>query len=405
MSSLQAAGPATIIAGFPHPVVTKIIGRPTFSQIQKFNKKLKANAASVPTTLGGGLLGHLGLLLTPAEYATVTNAQFMFPVNPGLGAEVPQTSTAAQTGHLVRTHQALKHTYDTCVNVETALKQQIIHAVENAFISALENEHTGYNAVTAKQIMDHLFTTCGQISNEAMEDNDKTFKKQFDIDEPIENLWMRVKHCVQFAEQGQAPYSAEQILRNVKRLFEQKGVFEIDLREFENLPIAQQTYATFKDRMTKAYDKYQERQKLTTAAGGYHTAHATLMEQLDNVTETTIQQINNMGENTNQAITELANAAQTDRTKIDTLTTLVQQQQTLLQKILEQQPTAPVITTHWNNNKPFSFYCHTHGYGTNPKHTSATCNRPGPNHDKTATAKNTKGGNTRFQRRYNQNKM
>ena len=182
-------------------------------------------------------------------------------------------------------------------------------------------------------------------------------------------------------------------------------MFEIDLREFENLPIAQQTYATFKDRMTKAYDKYQERQKLTTAAGGYHTAHATLMEQLDNVTETTIQQINNMGENTNQAITELANAAQTDRTKIDTLTTLVQQQQVLLQRILEQQPTAPVVTTEIDKNKPFIFYCHTHGYGTNPKHTSETCKRPGPNHDKTATAKNTKGGNTRFQRRYNQNKM
>ena len=37
-----------------------------------------------------------------------------------------------------------------------------------------------------------------------------------------------------------------------------------------------------------------------------------------------------MGENTNHAITELANEAQTDRTKIDTLTTLVQQQQQLL---------------------------------------------------------------------------
>ena len=259
-------------------MVTKIIERPTFAQIRKLNKQLKANAASVPTTLGGGTLGHLRLLLTPAEYATVSNTPFLRPANPGLNATVPNGATSAQTGHLVRTHQALKHTYDTCNNVDTALKQQIIHAVENAFISALENEHTGYNAVTARQIINHLFTTCGHISNKAMEDNDKTFKKQFDINEPIENLWMRVKNCVQFAEQGQTPYSAEQILRNVKRLFEQKGVFEIDLREFENLPSAQQTYATFKDRMTKAYDKYQERQKLTTAAGGYYTAHATLME-------------------------------------------------------------------------------------------------------------------------------
>ena len=48
---------------------------------------------------------------------------------------------------------------------------------------------------------------------------------------------MRIKQCVQFAEQGQTPYLEEQISRNVKRLFEEKELFEIDLREFENLPI------------------------------------------------------------------------------------------------------------------------------------------------------------------------
>ena len=76
--------------------------------------------------------------------------------------------------------------------------------------------------------------------------------------------------------------------------------------------------------MTSAFDKYQEKQKMTTAAGGYHTAHATLAEQLDNVSATTIQQINNIGETTNHAITNLANAAQMDRSKIDTLTTMMQ---------------------------------------------------------------------------------
>lgn len=86
MSVLQASEPATIIAGFPNPVPTKIIGRPAFLQIQKLYKQLKANAASVPTTLGGEPLGHLGLLLTPAEYATVSNTPFARPANPGLTA-------------------------------------------------------------------------------------------------------------------------------------------------------------------------------------------------------------------------------------------------------------------------------------------------------------------------------
>ena len=71
-----------------------------------------------------------------------------------------------------------------------------MHAVDSAYISALENEHTGYNAVTVKKIIDHVFKTCGRISNESLKENDKTFKKQFDIDEPIENLWMQIKQCV-----------------------------------------------------------------------------------------------------------------------------------------------------------------------------------------------------------------
>lgn len=175
----------------------------------------------------------------------------------------------------MQTHRVLKHTYDTCANIETAIKKQIIHAVENTYISALENEHTGYHAVTAKDMIDHLFATCGHISNDAIEDNDKKFENPFDIDEPIENLWTRVKQCIQFAEQGQTPYTAEQILRNVKRLFKQKGVFDIDLCKFIRQPPQNQTYANFKTAMTTAYDKYYEKQKMATAAGGYHATNTT----------------------------------------------------------------------------------------------------------------------------------
>ena len=66
----------------------------------------------------GGTLGHLGLLLTAAEYATVSNTLFARPANPGLPANIPQGATAAQIGYLVQTHQVLKHTYDTYANVK-----------------------------------------------------------------------------------------------------------------------------------------------------------------------------------------------------------------------------------------------------------------------------------------------
>ena len=43
--------------------VTPIVGEPTYATLKTLKDQLKANAASVPTTLGGGNHGYLGLIL------------------------------------------------------------------------------------------------------------------------------------------------------------------------------------------------------------------------------------------------------------------------------------------------------------------------------------------------------
>ena len=107
---MKAPDPATIVEGFPNPIIPKISGKPNFEQLQQLVKLLKQNAASVATTLGGGLLGHLGILLTILEYATVSNTPFAPPPNPGLSPVVPQGTTAAQTGFIIRQHDVILET-------------------------------------------------------------------------------------------------------------------------------------------------------------------------------------------------------------------------------------------------------------------------------------------------------
>ena len=63
---------ADIIKGFPNPELTKIRGKPSRAKIIQMEKELKANASSVETQLGGGANGHLGLMMTAADYATWT---------------------------------------------------------------------------------------------------------------------------------------------------------------------------------------------------------------------------------------------------------------------------------------------------------------------------------------------
>ena len=59
---------------FEHPVLNKIRGEPTYETLHNKKNELKSNASSIPTTLGGGNNGYLGMILTPAEYHRIAPA-------------------------------------------------------------------------------------------------------------------------------------------------------------------------------------------------------------------------------------------------------------------------------------------------------------------------------------------
>ena len=69
---------------FQHKVLTKIHGKPTYETLENVLTELKANASSVPSTLGGGQHGHLGLLLPAARYIALAHTvPWISPGNPG----------------------------------------------------------------------------------------------------------------------------------------------------------------------------------------------------------------------------------------------------------------------------------------------------------------------------------
>ena len=67
---------------FELPTLTKIHGEPTYFQLKELRNALKSNATGVTTDIGGGH-GHLGLVLTPAEYATISAVAYNRPAHPG----------------------------------------------------------------------------------------------------------------------------------------------------------------------------------------------------------------------------------------------------------------------------------------------------------------------------------
>ena len=69
---------------FEYPVLIKIHKQPDYQSLKTIKDELKANATTVPTELGGGAYGHLGLVLTPEEYNNVAElTPYVRPEHPG----------------------------------------------------------------------------------------------------------------------------------------------------------------------------------------------------------------------------------------------------------------------------------------------------------------------------------
>ena len=71
-----------IVEGFPHPIITPMIGIPTYEAIAEIHIKLNSNVAYVYSEYGNGTLGLLLFTATPAVHNTLTGVLFVVPLDP-----------------------------------------------------------------------------------------------------------------------------------------------------------------------------------------------------------------------------------------------------------------------------------------------------------------------------------
>ena len=69
---------------FIHSTLTKVHGELTFSSLKTLKQELKANASWVTSELGGGVHGHLGLVLNQIEYLLISALTYTQPLHLGI---------------------------------------------------------------------------------------------------------------------------------------------------------------------------------------------------------------------------------------------------------------------------------------------------------------------------------
>jgi hypothetical protein len=120
---------------FPHPILPTVQGEPDYQTIHAIQKSLQANSRAIDTHLGGGTLGHLGLIVSDASYAMISPETYagptlwVSPTAPGR-ATANTDVTAAQISAARHIWEEEVQAYCTYTSLQQALKKKIISVFE-----------------------------------------------------------------------------------------------------------------------------------------------------------------------------------------------------------------------------------------------------------------------------------
>ena len=258
-----------ITNAFPTPI-TKITGEPNYESLKNLKDELKANAASIPTTLGGGNHGFLGQILSPAAYATIAANQFIEPVYPRQHPNVPASTNAANTSTIVRRHTEDLRQWREFKNVNTVLKSQLLSALDDIYVRTLKDHHVGYMNQSICTILTHLFNNYSNITPLELEDNDTKMHATWDPNSPFNCLIKQIEDGQDYTNDGGQPYTAEQLLCIAYTLVFKTGLYFEDCKVWNARPATARTWDNFKTHFQNAQCLLRDQMR-TTKQAGFHS--------------------------------------------------------------------------------------------------------------------------------------
>jgi hypothetical protein len=143
--------------------------------------------------------------MEPATYLARAGVPFVAPNHPGGQPVYAPNAMVAQITATNRTYDAALAEFRRYEEIREAIRQQILQAVEATYHDVLADEAFGYAEVTIPQILTHLRTTYATLTDDDLETNRNKLFTPWNPDEPIEQLWLRIKHIRAVATAGGNP--------------------------------------------------------------------------------------------------------------------------------------------------------------------------------------------------------
>jgi hypothetical protein len=277
-----------VLASFPHPILPTVEGEPDYQTIHATRKFIQADWWAINTHLGGGTLGHLGLIVSDAAYSNIAPPKAEAPtlwVSPKAPGRAPATTDGAAAQLSVARHvwEEDVQTYRTCTSVQPALKKQIISVFEPMYLEILNDNMVGYANISAIYMLDHLFETYGNITSVDLEINLEHTRRVWDPQQPVESLFKQIQDCADYSEAGGVPIGpSQQINVGYAKIFA-TGHFMSACHPWNEKPAAEKTWTHFKSYFAAAHRQYKQMKGETAAHAGFHLANAAMTQTEDHM--------------------------------------------------------------------------------------------------------------------------
>jgi hypothetical protein len=135
------------------------------------------------------------------------------------------------------------------------------------YLDVLNDDMVGFANISARAMLDHLFTTYGNITAVDLENNFEHMCQAWDPQKPVESLFKQIQDCADYSEAGGVLIGhPQQINVGYADIFA-TGHFISACRRWNEKPLAEKTWAQFKAHFSAAHRQRTQMQGKSATVG------------------------------------------------------------------------------------------------------------------------------------------
>ena len=367
------------------PKISTTGERPSYTSLRLFQDAFNKNFRSIPSHQSYEL-GHLGIAIREADYLKInSNIAWTDPATAPSKPSKPTTPVGEVTdpfkaAEAIRAWTEKRDIHMMFILTQEALRNQIIANVDDQYINHLHDDLTDYATVTPKELLNHLWSTYGEIDETDRTKNEERMKAPWSPPTPVEELFKQLREGQKFAKKGNETIGDELLARYAYENINATGIFSKACTKWRKKAAADKTWIKFQKFFTLDVTdsiKNSTAEQMYTAAQVQEIfeQEAQAIEEEQKVPPPASSNAAMTEENICKIVTEAVRAA--------TLNTGGNKGGTRNNKKKE-----PLVCQGHNTDGKAITYCWTHGITTNLRHNSKTCKRRAEGHKDEATLTN-----------------